>query len=149
MKPDIQFRPATLADAEMLLAWRNDPQTRKASHQMAPVAPEQHQAWLEASLHNPQRTLLIAIAEGQPIGTLRADIGEAETELSWTIAPEARGRGFGKWMVRQYVETQRGALRAEVKAGNMASVKIAEFAGLEFLRQMGEVLHFRRGALPN
>lgn len=147
MTPDIQFRPATLADAALLLAWRNDAKTRKASHSTAPVTPEQHHAWLSASLQNPNRSLLIALHAGQPIGTVRADRGESETELSWTMAPESRGKGLGKWMVRAFVQSLSGTLRAEVKVGNMASVKIAEFAGLEFLQQIGEVLHFRRGAV--
>ncbi len=37
-------------------------------------------------------------------------------------------------------------VKAEVKVGNTASVKVAEAAGMQMARQDGEILHFRRMA---
>jgi len=38
-------------------------------------------------------------------------------------------------------------IRAEVKAGNIASARIAEHAGMEFEHETDGVLHYKRAAL--
>ena len=144
--PELTLRPATLDDAPRLLAWRNDPATRQASHGSAEVTPEEHRAWLKRTLQDPDRQLWVVCQGDEAVGTVRADSDvEGTTELSWTVAPEARGRGVGKRMVAFAASCLEGALRAEVKRSNHASAKIAEGAGLRFEREDDGVLHFRRG----
>jgi RimJ/RimL family protein N-acetyltransferase len=65
-------------------------------------------------------------------------------ELSWTVAPSARGRGLGISMVQLLLAEVSGPVRAEVKPGNPASVRIAEAAGMRFDCEREGVLHFRR-----
>lgn len=141
----LRLRPATAADATLLLAWRNDEATRLASHHTEPVHPEDHARWLDALLRNPARRLFIAEAHGEPVGSVRADRDDdgACHELSWTVAPSARGRGFGARMVRLLMAEVSGPVRAEVKPGNPASVRIAEAAGLCFDVERDGVMHFR------
>ena len=143
----LRLRPATAADAALLLAWRNDEATRQASHHTAAIEPESHARWLEALLRNPARRLFIAEEQGEPVGSVRADRDPdgACHELSWTVAPSARGRGIGAGMVRLLRAEVRGPVRAEVKPGNAASVRIAEAAGLHFEAEREGVLHFRGG----
>lgn len=139
----ISLRPATMADAEMLFSWRNDPTTRRASHDSTPVVFEQHVAWLTATLMNPQRKLFVAVAGPKPVGTVGARRDEDGVwELSWTVAPSCRGKGYGIAMVRSLVSTLEGPLRAEVKAGNTGSMRIAEAAGLFCARVDGNILHY-------
>ena len=58
---DLWVRPATEADADALLRWRNDPVTRAASRDTGEVGAEQHRAWLAATLADPGRHLLLAV----------------------------------------------------------------------------------------
>lgn len=126
----MKLRPATLEDAELLFGWRNDRQTREASVNTDPAGWEGHLAWLRASLASPARTLLIAETD-RPVGTVRIDYRD-ETELSWTVAPDARGKGLGKTMVLAAMPS--GPVIAHIKNGNIASQKIAKAAGFELAR---------------
>ena len=133
--PQLHLRPATLEDAETLLVWRNDSETRRNSRTIDEVAWEGHIMWLQKTLSGaiPTRMLYIALHDGTPVGTVRSDKGEDDmVELSWTIAPSARGKGFGKVMVTQFAaEIHPGKkLLASIRKGNIASEKIAQALGL-------------------
>ena len=143
----LSLRPATLQDAALLLQWRNDPETRAASHTTDEISPDTHLAWLAKSLSDPTRHLFIAEENGVPVGTLRTDESDGVLELSWTVAANGRGRGIGKRMVALLASQIPGPIRAEVKIGNEASRRIAEHAGLRFERECHGVLHFVRGPL--
>lgn len=132
----LTLRPALFDDAEMLLTWRNDPLTRAESVNTLVVAPEEHKSWLKKLLDNSNRQLFIAEINQNAVGTVRADFDTAnnEYELSWTIAPEWRGKGVGKRMVKimadQLIEN---SIVARVKPENKASINIALHAGMRFL----------------
>ena len=143
----IRLRPATVQDADLLLRWRNDPETRNASHNTAEIQREEHIAWLTNTLNNSNRQLYVAEENGIPVGTVRADLSAGEYKLSWTIAPNARGRGVAKQIVALLASQISGAIRAEVKAGNTVSARIAEHAGMEFIHEADGVLHYRRAVL--
>ena len=91
---EVAVRAATMADAELLWHWRNDPATRENSRSHEPVPLESHLAWLQASLARADRHLLVGEVAGQPVGTVRWDHESAgEWEVSITVAPDSRGRG--------------------------------------------------------
>lgn len=143
----MKLRRATLEDADLLLEWRNDLQTIMASHNVKEVSVYEHKLWLAEVLDNPDRNLLIAEASGTPVGTVRADYTKGVYELSWTVAPSARGTGVGKKMVATLARQIAGPIRAEVRAGNESSSRIAEHAGMKFTREDDGVLHYQRAAL--
>ena len=90
----LTIRPATTDDAERLLAWRNDPDTRAWSRSREPVEEPVHREWLHRSLANPDRVLLI-VESDHPVGTVRFDRAEPGTwEVSITVAPADRGKGL-------------------------------------------------------
>jgi RimJ/RimL family protein N-acetyltransferase len=130
----LSLRPATLKDAELLLKWRNDPETRRQSRNTGEAFMEGHIAWLIKSLAMPSRKLYIAEDDGMPVGTVRADEDtDGYTEISYTVAPSARGKGYGKRMVVQFVQEQLMGkkIKAEIKKGdNEASEGIAKALGL-------------------
>lgn len=142
----MNIRKATIEDAEILFNWRNNLDTRLASHTNDELSFDAHRAWLELSLKNPMRCLLIAEEAGKAIGTVRIDQHNDAAYLSWTVAPEARGRGVAKQMVKKVVEEMAGtqAVRAEVKEGNISSVKVAKDAGMKLVQHENGVLHFLR-----
>jgi len=147
----MNFRKATIEDAELLLVWRNDPETRAASRNMGIIKLEDHRVWLAGVIQNPRRYLFIAEVGKTPVGTIRADDGERGTELSWTVAPEARGQGHGKRMLAEFLRHSCLAgeeVWAEIKTDNPASVKMVAGLGFAFVGREGDlekwVFHNRR-----
>jgi RimJ/RimL family protein N-acetyltransferase len=147
MKKGLYLRPATLEDAKTLFEWRNDPQVRAASHDQNKICFEDHLAWLENSLANPDRELYIAEEDGVSVGTVRLDWVDNAYTLSWTVRPEARGKGVGKRMVSLLVKQIREPIRAEVKVGNLASMKISQGVGMQLDFIKNGILYFSRKAL--
>ena len=144
----ITIRNVSINDADLLLAWRNDPETRAASHNQNLIKQKDHLTWLANSLGNNNRRLYIAELGDEAIGSLRADLEDGVWELSWTLSAQARGRGLAKKMVALLVDTlaqeKAGAIRAEVKEGNIASAKIAEHVGMCIEKQKNGVIFYKK-----
>ncbi len=126
----IEFRPVSMNDAALLLRWRNDPLTRKMSRDTGEIAYDDHVDWLRKLLADPTRQIFIVLKDGQAVGTVRADRDDDVAEVSWSVAPECRGQGIGKEMVKQFCQYIGGRLRATVRPDNEASRQIALFAGM-------------------
>lgn len=120
----LDYRPATPEDAENLFRWRNDPITRAMSVNTQPIEWVDHVAWLDRRLARQNPNLYIVVVDGDPVGTFRLDDGE----VSYTIAPEFRGRGFATWTL-SLVRNRFGPQRAVIKAENTASIRAAQKAG--------------------
>lgn len=130
---------ATAADRDDLFAWRNDPVTQRASKSSAPIEPETHAAWFAAALASPDLVIYIGYSGANKIGSIRFDrVGEAGDNylVSIMIAPEQRGRGFGKALLRAGIDMMPGApLNAEIASDNLASRRIFEACGFARLPQ--------------
>ena len=146
MNEKIKLRPATKQDADILLEWRNDPETRKASHNTLEIQRSDHLSWLSRTLGNPKRRLYVAEENNEPVGIVRADFADGVWELTWTVSPIARGRGVGKQMVAVLANEISEPIRAEVKTGNTSSARIAEHVGMVFERETNGILHYKRAA---
>lgn len=139
MDKEIILKEAIMDDAQMLLEWRNDAQTKLASHNKDDVTEGEHITWISKIINDPNRKLYIAwfkvsVDSVMAVGTCRADYDEHEDiyELSWTVAPEARGRGTGKRMVAILANNLSDKnIRAEIQSENIGSIKIAEYAGMK------------------
>lgn len=143
----VVLRFASTDDAKILFEWRNDPTTRTASHNTYEVRFEDHLTWLEKSLANPRRMLFVAELNGIPVGTVRADRSDDAWTISWTVAPSYRGSGVGKAIVLKLARSITDPIRAEVKSENIASIRIAEHAGMRLICEVAGILHFERTAL--
>jgi spore coat polysaccharide biosynthesis predicted glycosyltransferase SpsG/RimJ/RimL family protein N-acetyltransferase len=132
---DPTVRSATEADAELLLAWRNDPQTRASSRTTDVIALPDHLAWLRGVLADPDRLLFVAEHGGRAVGTVRfdrtgADRKGAGWEVSITVAPEARGRGLATpVLLAAERAADAGVIHAHVLRGNSASRNLFRRAG--------------------
>lgn len=137
------LRNATMNDAEILLKWRNDAATRSASHNVEEVKFDDHLIWLEATLSNSMRQLLIAEDKGRPVGCVRIDREPSGAELSWTVDPESRGNGIAKRMLQLVINSfpHGSLLRAEIKVENTASLKVALAAGMILSHETGNIFH--------
>jgi len=137
---DLRIREACAADAETLFRWRNDPVTRAESLNTAPVPWPDHVEWLARALADPNRVLLIGEQNHAPVGTIRFDGDGDSSDASWTIAPEARGKGMGAKLLSAALAFARTPdVIAYIKVGNMASKRIAKKAGFAFASVSGDV----------
>lgn len=141
----MRLRPADRDDWARLFAWRNDPVTREHVANTAPVPLETHMQWLETvlegmRLERPEMQLYIGCDGSRGVtpfvGTVRLDINYAtrEAEISVTVDPGLRGRGYGYLLVCEAVEEARAmnldAVVARIKEKNPASLRT--FADAEF-----------------
>lgn len=150
MGPDAPtIRLATADDSERLFAWRNDPDTRRASHNTDVVPPERHAEWFEKSLQRSDRIMLIAMLHEEPIGTVRFDKRpDSYLEVSINIAPEARAKKLGAACLGaacDFVLTKKSAgFHAEIRPENAASIRIFQQCGFHETGRKGGFLVFRR-----
>lgn len=131
----VQLRRACMADAELLHRWRNDPAVRAVSHSMDEIPWSTHVRWLEASLQNGDRHVLVAERHGLPVGTLRFDVSGDCATVSIAVDPGLHGAGLGpamldagdRWLRIHDVRVR--LCRAEIRAGNEASARAFTAAG--------------------
>lgn len=135
----MKFRKATIGDAKILFEWRNDPKTRANSFNTEPILWKNHIKWLEKILANPNHVLLLYEKDKKPVGTVRIDMEENSAELSWTVAPKARGQKIGKQMIKQAAKEFDKTLTTQIKKENIASIKIAQHAGFILKSQTKEL----------
>lgn len=120
-------------DAQMLFEWRNDSVTRQNFVNTDMVEWPTHVKWLADSIKSPERKLFIAESRNVPVGTIRIDHLNDHAELSWTIAPEHRGKGYGVAMLRAAIVKEPDKdIYAVIKMTNAASLKIAQAVGFYF-----------------
>lgn len=132
----VTVRRATHQDGALLLAWRNDPETRANSVHQEMVRPEEHETWLARKLADPRCLLLVGLdGAGAPVGQVRFDVDRGGgAEASITVAPEQRGQGFGTpLLAAACAEAFRAldvrSIRALIRRDNRASRRIFEQAG--------------------
>ena len=130
-------------DAALLLAWRNDAETRANSFQTAPVSSETHIEWLHTHLADRSRCRIwIAELDGDAIGQVRVDrLGDDVGEISVSIAAASRGMGIGTRVIdagtsRAIDELGLVRVEARIKPENRPSVAAFERAG--FVNDQGE-----------
>jgi RimJ/RimL family protein N-acetyltransferase len=136
-QPVVRLRRVTESDADLILAWANDPETRAASFHPDPIDPSGHVRWLAARLASPTTSFWIGESDdGPPIGQVRVEAdGGAVGEISISVAPDARGHGFGRALLLAAVDEAGRTLPvrrllARVRLDNPAS--LALFAGAGF-----------------
>jgi RimJ/RimL family protein N-acetyltransferase len=140
----IWLLPVTWDDSADLLRWRNDPVTRANSRSTAEVSQEDHDAWMAACMapDHPKGSVWVADCDGTSVGVVRISL---ECEVSITVAPEHRGKGHAKEMLRQACENAGPfALDAEIRITNTASQYVFEQCGFKMISSDGEFMQYRR-----
>ncbi|WP_164512304.1 GNAT family N-acetyltransferase [Oceaniglobus ichthyenteri] len=128
----ITLRPATADDSALLLDLRNAPDVRAVSMDSNPIDTATHQAWFDAALANPSRTILIIQKDGADLGMVRFDRNETAVEVSIALAQMARGRGIGRAALKMALETcpvKNLPFVARIKPENAASLALFQQSG--------------------
>ena len=121
-----------LEDAYALWLWANDAETRTAAFDRLEIVWDEHIRWVERQLASPEAMLMIArLPDGRPVGSIRFDTEDAwrTARLSYVVAPEARGHGYGAALVEQgvaalFAQHSTAEVKALVRSGNAASLRI-------------------------
>lgn len=108
------LREATIEDAEDVLRWRNDPKTRENSFNKEMIDLKSHLSWFEKKLKQKDCLMFIMMDDGQKVGNIRLDVTEGVGEISYMIAPEYRGKGYGR-KILILLEAKLNDLGADVK----------------------------------
>ena len=143
----VTVRDAEPADAETLLRWANDAQTRSQSFDTRPIELGDHLRWLDDRINSPGAVLYIASDhEGHALGQVRIDTDEEGVgTLSYSIAHEKRGLGWAAPMVEAALdrfrdgEPARGVqqVHAWVRPENEASIRALR--GADFVQPPASV----------
>lgn len=141
----ITLKPIEASDKEILLEWRNHPETWKYFFDAAPVTREDHEKWFNSSLTSDKRKIFIC-CNPKPVGMVRFDFTTLGTELSWIVAPESRGQGVGTSMLQVTLAQFPGTILAKIKKENIASIKIALKAGFVLDKETAECLIYKFSA---
>lgn len=136
------LRPAIINDKEILLYWRNDPDTRNMSVNHHIISDSEHSDWIEKSFTNPNRGIYIAEENGIPVGTFRIDEKKTFLLLSWTIAPEWRQKGLGKKMVTTIDIPKHKPWKAVIRKINIPSIKLARHLGMSVRKEAKDFFVF-------
>lgn len=131
----LRLRMATVDDAQLLFDGRNAEAVRRWSLESGVIEWSQHLNWLDASLRNPQRLLLIAEADDGPVGVLRYDLRGFEAEVSLYLLEGRFGLGWGRALLAQGEAfaashwSQMTAITAQVLPANQPSLNVFRDAG--------------------
>ena len=135
LEQEIRVRPANESDGRLLFSWANDTAVRKASFHSDPIAWDEHERWFAGRLKNPRAVIYVGEnRNGEPVGNVRFDLDDARATLSVSVAPQFRGRGWGKeliWFATRTLLRSRFTDRIDafVKPDNEASLRLFESAG--------------------
>ena len=128
----IYLRNATAEDKDLLFHWANDPVVRSCSFNQEPIPYESHIEWFDRIMKDPSVKQFILMKDYTAVGQVRLSIIDDEAEIGYSIAPDARGCGYGSSIIRLVTELvkeqfpQICRLVAKVKPENSASIKIFE-----------------------
>lgn len=128
----IFLREVNAGDMERILAWRNDPLTRENSFNKEEISLSDHQKWFAGKMADENCLFYIMMDHDMPIGQLRIDRQDDIGEISYMIAPEARGKGYGSKILTLAQEIAKGEVKVLlglVEKQNTASCKCFEKNG--------------------
>ena len=137
----IYLRKAEPEDVDILFEWANDPLVRENSFHTEQIPYEEHKRWFGGMMSNPKVFQYILMEEDIPCGQIRLNVQDDTAEIGYSIAPQYRGRGYGRRILQLMAEEVKQnhpeirTLVAKVKLNNPASVKLfeSEHYELEYL----------------
>jgi len=127
MTEKLSFREAGERDCRMYYDWRNDESVRRVSFNTEKLDYGIHSKWFSERLKDTNTRMYVLMDGGEDVGQVRFDMKGAEAEISVSIAPDKRGRSYGKKGIRMMSEhmldnTCVKKITAYIKKGNDVSL---------------------------
>lgn len=143
----MNLRKATLNDSDLLFAWRNDQDVIATSTSQRAVTEAEHDRWLVKTLDDKTVHLYIAIVNGNDlVGMGRINDEHGMAVLSYSVAAEHRGQGFGGQLVAalcdKAYELGFTSIQAVARHQNTASLRALMASG--FTLQNSELLVLKK-----
>jgi UDP-2,4-diacetamido-2,4,6-trideoxy-beta-L-altropyranose hydrolase len=127
-KNQLLLRPACNEDIIFYYILANDPEVRKNSLNTSFITWTDHEEWFTKKLNDRNSQLFVLEAAGLPVGQIRFDIVENDAHIDYSIAPFARGRGWGLHLISAGIDMIKQSkplrLHADVKRRNDISSTI-------------------------
>ncbi len=145
----IQFILAQPKHCDLLFQWINDKEVRNNSFHTDPIDYKEHVKWFQDKMTSPQCLLYICCAKEEPIGQIRIDIKEDTGWISYSVAKDFRGKGYGTNILRNLVNIfhlrEKGIqkLVGRVKGENIASQRAFEKAGYHSFKTEAYIEYYR------
>lgn len=123
----MHLRKATNDDCDILFRWANDSDTRKNSFNQDVIKYDDHINWFNGILSSSEVEQYILCDQRCDVGQIRIAIKDKSAEISYSVAPEFRGKGYGTTILALLEkELQNGNknvkyLLGDVKIENIAS----------------------------
>ena len=131
--PEISIRKAVWEDRDIILQWANDEETRKFSFDSTFIAREEHYAWYERRLTDPNTCIYICETNNEPSAVVRFELKNADYIISINVNPEFRKQKLSFLMLYSSIRTfePKKSILAYIKKNNLASAKIFEKCGFK------------------
>lgn len=157
---ELYLRAAVKEDMELLYEWANDLEVRRNAFHTEQIAYETHKTWFENVLRDSNILQYILVSENsegmnknlcaiEEIGQIRLSLDEEKALISYSIAKNMRGKGYGSQMVsmaeKKIKETNKDikVFVAQVKYENIASAKVFQKCGYKEYRKP-QYLEYRK-----
>ena len=132
----VTLRDANAGDVDLYYQWAMDPDVRRQSFSSGDIAYGDHVAWFHRRLVDPYSALFVLLDDGAPVGQIRFTMNrDGEAEIGYSVAREARGRGFARALIELGVAAMaaRGVqtIVARVKPDNLASIAAFRRCGFQ------------------
>lgn len=131
----VTLRPATIADAELIFRWRNDPAIVRVGSLQREVGWSEHMTWFAESISSQERQIFVIERDGAAIGQVRLDrMREPECVISIYLAGEFTGRSWGISAINEACEI---AFQRWTIDSVLACVRADNHAGQSAFRKAG------------
>ena len=133
----INLTKAKITDINDIFEWRNHPDIRKNFFDSEVITWNDHEKWFNKKLKDQDTTIYIAYYIENKIGTIRFEANESAIKTSVMLNPLFLSKGLGsqviKMGVKRFIMEKNPDMQiiAEIKKGNVASIKAFERAGFE------------------
>lgn len=135
----LDFIKAGKEHALLLFEWANDGQVRRNAFHTEAISYDTHIKWLSSKLNDPYCQIFICKKDNDNIGQLRLEINGETAVISYSVAKEHRGKGYGPEIIGQTEEIIDGLKPAQnvkylvgyVKPENIASQRCFEKNGFK------------------
>jgi len=115
MTATVRLRLANPDDMERIFQWRNNRFLLMRSTSQTPVMWEEHRAWFNHALSDPDHLIFIVVQGEEPIGQVRFDRRNELAVISVYLVEERTGKGLG-------IEAIRRGTQAAFKEWNIGTV---------------------------